>query len=103
MAVGSNSISPTIETMLGKAGLSQYFEFFISADQVAAGKPCPDIYLEAMDRLDVKPKECLILEDNFNGIQAAKRSGAHVLEIQNVNDVNLWNIKSAIASVSVLP
>jgi beta-phosphoglucomutase len=96
LACCSNSIRPTIEAMLGKANLIGYLEFFMSAQDVAQPKPAPDMYLEAMARLGLHPEEVLILEDNENGIKAAKDSGAHVLVIKDVAEVNLDNIKAAI-------
>ncbi len=101
LAIGSNSISQTIETIMNKADLMRFIEFFISADQVKQGKPSPDIYLLAMEQLGVKPEECLILEDNFNGIKAAQASLAHVMQIHEVEDVNYWDIKEKIAEIEV--
>ena len=59
----------------------------------------PEIYLLAMERLGVQPSECLILEDNEHGIRAARASGAHVLVVKSVQDVNITNIDSRIAAV----
>jgi len=46
--------------------------------------------------LDLKPKECMIIEDNENGIRAARASGAHVMEVDIVEDVNYQNIVKSI-------
>ena len=99
LAVGSNSIAPTIETMLNRADLMRFLEFYVSADHVDEGKPSPEIYYLAMKKLGVKPEECLILEDNFNGIKAARDSGAHVMQINEVEDVNYWSIKERISII----
>ena len=99
LAVASNSIRNTVETMMIKADLLQYLDFFLSNQDVSKPKPDPEIYAVAIQRFGLKPDECLILEDNFNGIAAAKASGAHVLEIDTVDDVNYENIKSTISSV----
>jgi len=101
LAVGSNSIAPSIDMMLQKADLMRFLEFFVSADHVNEGKPSPDIYNLAMKRLGVTPNECLILEDNFNGIKAAEASGAHLMHIHNVEDVNYWDIKLRIEEIEV--
>lgn len=96
VACASNSIRKSIELMLAKANLLSKVEFFMSAEDVATGKPSPDIYEAVFERLKLKPNEVLVLEDNVNGIQAAKEAGAHVLEVVSVTDVNLINISRAI-------
>jgi beta-phosphoglucomutase-like phosphatase (HAD superfamily) len=92
MAVCSNSIRNSVEFMLKNAGIIEYFEFFISNEDVNKGKPDPEMYLNAMTKFNAKPDECLILEDNENGIKAAIASGAHLLQIFEVTDVNYENI-----------
>src|SRR3984957_6694716 len=88
MAVCSNSIRETMDLMIQRADLAQYFEFTLSNQDVKSPKPDPEIYLKAIQRLGLKPEECLIVEDNPNGIRAAQASGAHPLRVQSVNDVN---------------
>lgn len=99
MAVCSNSISSSVESMLTSAGILKYFEFFVSNQDVKKGKPDPEMYLLAMKRLSANPKECLILEDNENGIKAAMDSGGHLLKIRDVQDVNYENIKRTIQEI----
>jgi beta-phosphoglucomutase len=92
LAVASNSISRTVESMMMKSDLLQYLEFFLSNEDVNKAKPDPEIYNTAIQKLGLKPEECVIVEDNFNGVKAARASGAHVLEVARVEDVNLANI-----------
>lgn len=99
LAVASNSIRATIELMMEKSALMPYLEFFLSNQDVTRGKPDPEIYVKAMERLGLSPEECLIVEDNENGIRAAVASGAHVLRVKDVHDVNYDNIKSRIRQV----
>lgn len=99
MAVGSNSIRMTIELMMDCAKLTKYFDFMLSNQDVTKSKPDPEIYLKAMNRLGVIPEECLILEDNENGIKAALASGAHLLKIDSVDDVNYENIRRRINEI----
>ena len=56
------------------------------------GKPDPAIYIKAIEKLGLSPKECLIIEDNENGIKAAKASGAWLMEVDEVEEVNYQNI-----------
>ncbi len=99
LALASNSIRKTIELMLGKADISQYMEFILSNQDVKKAKPDPEIYITAINRLGLKPEECLICEDNQNGIQAALASGAHLFKVDTVNDVTYTNIKRRIDEI----
>ena len=72
--------------------IRKYIEFSLSNEDVKNPKPDPEIYTKAISMLNLKPSECLIVEDNFNGIKAAKASGAHCLEVKEVEDVNHINI-----------
>jgi HAD superfamily hydrolase (TIGR01509 family) len=96
MAVCSNSIRNTIEIMMQKAALEQNFEFYVSNQDVKNGKPDPEMYIKAIEKLGLTPKECMIVEDNENGIKAAKGSGAWVMEVDVVEDVNYQNIEQHI-------
>ena len=99
LAVCSNSIRQTIVDMMGKAGLIEYLDLIMSNEDVKKSKPDPEIYTAAMIKLKLKPKECLILEDNKNGIAAAKRSGGNLLQINTVYDVTYTNIKTKIECI----
>ena len=92
MAVCSNSVRQSIDMMLDRSDLHQYFDFFLSADDVENPKPAPDIYTKAINRLGLEPEQCLIVEDNPNGIKAARESGAHLLCVTDVTEVNHSNI-----------
>jgi len=93
IAVASNSVRNTVQTMMAKAGLERYIDVMLSNEDVSKAKPDPEIYLTAMRMLDVKPSEALIVEDNDNGIRAARAAGAQVLVVHSVADVNLANIE----------
>jgi len=97
--VCSNSIRSTVEIMMEKSALNKYVEFFISNQDVSKPKPDPEMYTNAINRLKLKPEECLILEDNENGIKAAIASGGHLLKIGNVTDVTYQNITRKIAQI----
>lgn len=99
LAVGSNSIQNTIQVMMEKSGLIEYLEFFLSNQDVSKGKPDPEMYDKAIQRLGLIPGECLIVEDNPNGLKAAYGSGAHVLKIDRIEDVNYFNIKNRIKEI----
>lgn len=99
MAVCSNSIRNTIAMMLERAELLPFLEFFLSNQDVSAPKPAPDMYLKAIERMGLRPDECLIVEDNPNGIKAARDSGAHVMCVHDVREVNHANITRTVAEL----
>jgi HAD superfamily hydrolase (TIGR01509 family) len=99
MVVCSNSIRKTIDIFFERSAIKDFFEFYISNEDVEKPKPDPEIYIAAIKRLDLKPEECLIIEDNENGIKAAKASGAHLMIIKNIEDVNLENITKKIRKI----
>jgi HAD superfamily hydrolase (TIGR01509 family) len=99
MAVCSNSIRKSVEVMIEQAGIDKYFEFYVSNQDVLKGKPDPEMYNLAMSKLGFMPEECLILEDNENGIKAANSSGGHLLKIGEVTDVTYENIKRRIKEI----
>lgn len=93
LAVCSNSIRNSIDVMLKQAALRDYLEFYLSNEDVVKGKPDPEIYNSAIARLGLLPSECMVVEDNEHGIKAAHASGAHVMVVDVVQDVNYSNIK----------
>lgn len=99
MAVCSNSIRKTVEVMLEKAMIDQYFELLLSNQDVKKAKPDPEMYVTCLRRMGLKPGEALILEDNEHGIKAALASGAHLMKISTVQDVTYFRIMERIAEI----
>ena len=97
LACASNSVRKSVELMMNRSDLMQYLEFCLSNQDVKKAKPDPEIYTTAINRLGLTPEECLVVEDNINGILAGQRSGAHVMMVETVYDVNYENIRRAIA------
>jgi HAD superfamily hydrolase (TIGR01509 family) len=83
LAVASSSNRPLIDTVLDVAGLAEYFQATVSSEEVAHGKPAPDVYLEAARRLDVEAHRCAAIEDSHGGIRSAKAAGMRVIAIPN--------------------
>ena len=100
IAVCSNSVRATLETMMRLAALDVYIDLLVSNEDVSAPKPDPEMYNTAIKRLKRKPNECLILEDNEHGLQAAQASGAHVLAVSSVADVTIERITAAIERIN---
>lgn len=99
LAVASNSIRNTVKVMMNKSSLERYLDFYLSNQDVSVGKPDPEIYNLAIRKLDLAPDECVIVEDNENGLKAARASGAHVLKVDSIHDVNYDNIRAFINEV----
>lgn len=98
LAVASNSVRASIEAMLGKAQLLQWLQFTLSNEDVARGKPDPEIYLQAITRLGLSANECVVVEDNPHGIAAATAAGAHVLTVRDPSEVRWPRIRDFIAA-----
>jgi HAD superfamily hydrolase (TIGR01509 family) len=83
-AVASSSGRATIDRLLAAAGLAQRFAAIAAGDQVAQGKPAPNIFLLAAQRLGVEPARCLVLEDSERGAQAARAAGMAVIIVPDI-------------------
>jgi HAD superfamily hydrolase (TIGR01509 family) len=83
LAVASSSNRELIDLVLELSGLESHFRVTVSSEEVARGKPAPDVYLEAARRLGVEPGRCAAIEDSENGIRSAKAAGMCVLAIPN--------------------
>jgi len=83
VAVASSAHREVIAAALASTGLADRFGVVVSSDEVAHGKPAPDVYLEAARRLGVKPTTCLVIEDSRNGVLAARTAGMTVVLVPN--------------------
>jgi HAD superfamily hydrolase (TIGR01509 family) len=83
LGVASSSPVELIEHSLELAGLRKYFQAVVSSDDVATGKPAPDVYLEACRRLGTIPARAAAIEDSSNGLRAAAAAGMAVVAIPN--------------------
>ena len=83
LGLASSSNRPVIDTVLRMAGLDRLFAVTVSSEEVARGKPAPDVYLEAARRLGVDPGRCAVIEDSTNGILAAVSAAMTVVAVPN--------------------
>ena len=81
MAIATGGSRHVIEKTLKAVGISDWFDEVVTADDVAEGKPAPDIFLRAAKLMGVSPDRCLVLEDAPAGILAAQRAGMQVIAI----------------------
>ena len=83
LALASSSNRELIDEVLALAGVTELFAATVSSEEVALGKPSPDVYLEAARRLGVAPETCAAVEDSHAGIRSAKAAGMRVVAIPN--------------------
>lgn len=83
LALASSSNREVIDVVLESAGLTRAFRATVSSEEVARGKPAPDVFLEAARRLGADPAACAAVEDSHNGILAAHAAGMRVLALPN--------------------
>jgi HAD superfamily hydrolase (TIGR01509 family) len=83
LAIASSSNPELIDVVLDESGLRDVISVAVSSQEVARGKPAPDVYLEAARRLGVDPRRCAAVEDSHNGILSAKAAGMRVIAIPN--------------------
>jgi HAD superfamily hydrolase (TIGR01509 family) len=75
MAIASGSPPEAIRIVEQKFGWSEYFDVMVSSEEVAKGKPEPDVFIAAANRAGVRPENALVIEDSLHGVFAAKRAG----------------------------
>jgi HAD superfamily hydrolase (TIGR01509 family) len=85
LALASSSNRVVFEEVLELAGIADCFRATVSSEEVARGKPAPDVYLEAARRLGVAPERCAAVEDSHAGIRSAKAAGLRVVALPNAS------------------
>jgi HAD superfamily hydrolase (TIGR01509 family) len=88
LALASSSPHVHIDYILNKFELKRYFPVIVSGEDVKAGKPHPGIFLRAAKLAGIKPGSCLVIEDSYNGVTAAKKAGMKCIGFINPNSGN---------------
>ncbi|XP_017255474.1 bifunctional riboflavin kinase/FMN phosphatase [Daucus carota subsp. sativus] len=84
-ALASNSLTRNVEAKVShQPGWTKYFPIVLGSDQVKSGKPSPDIFLEAANRMGVNVASCLVIEDSLIGVKAAKAAGMKVVAVPSL-------------------
>ncbi len=83
LAVASGSVHPVIDEVLAMKELRRFFPIVVSAQDVAHGKPAPDIFLRTAELLGVEPGTCCVIEDSAAGVTAARVAGMTAIAITN--------------------
>ncbi len=82
MAVASSGLGRIVHQMLITNGLFPLFDVIVTADDVTNGKPAPDLFLLAAQRLGVAPEDCIVYEDGDPGLEAAARAGMRAIDVR---------------------
>jgi HAD superfamily hydrolase (TIGR01509 family) len=85
LGLASSSNREIIDLVLRESGLADRFAATVSSEEVARGKPAPDVYLEAAHRLGVEPARCAAIEDSSNGLRAGAAAGMRVIAIPHAD------------------
>jgi HAD superfamily hydrolase (TIGR01509 family) len=88
IAIASSSPLALIELVVKKLDIAEYFDLFMSGDDVPRGKPYPDIYSRTAALLKTSPENCLVIEDSYNGAQAAKKANMKCIGFNNPSSGN---------------
>ncbi len=83
LGLATSSNREAIDLVLERSGLDRLFEVSVSSEEVARGKPAPDVYTEAARRLGVEATDCVAIEDSENGIRSAVAAGMRVVAVPN--------------------
>ncbi|SER96168.1 haloacid dehalogenase superfamily, subfamily IA, variant 3 with third motif having DD or ED [Tranquillimonas rosea] len=96
LAVVTNAPRLNAEAMLGAIGMADTFEAVVIGDDLRHGKPHPEPYLAAMDRLGVAARDCIAFEDSRSGVESASAAGAHTIGIRStLSDDQLRHVGAA--------
>ena len=88
LAVATSSVSASARPFLDRHQLTGFFEIIVTGEEVEHGKPAPDIYLRAANKLGIPPDACLVVEDALPGVAAAKAANMRVAAIPDTRFVN---------------
>ena len=99
IALATNSPYQLIPVILDALGVRHYFDEVVSSEQVDKGKPAPDVYLKAAQKLGVKPEQCVVFEDSLTGMQAAIAAKMKVIVVPQVEHCD--NAKFALSQLKL--
>lgn len=100
-SVGSSTPRSNLDAIFAATGIDKLFDAVVCGDDVTNGKPAPDVFLLAAERLGLAPADCLVIEDAHVGIEAARRAGMKVLAVATTNPLEALGLAdAAVASLA---
>lgn len=94
-AIGSSTPRKNLEVTVEKLGFGKYFKTFAASEDVSNGKPAPDVFLVAAERLGLPPQDCVVFEDSVAGIQAGVAAGMKNVAVSTTNSSDFWRCAQA--------
>jgi len=85
LAIASSAPKKRVDAVLETFGINKFFKAIVSGDEVKSGKPEPDVFLYSSKLLGIQPEMCVVIEDSYNGIKAAKAAGMKCIAYKNPN------------------
>ncbi|MDR1642363.1 MAG: HAD family phosphatase, partial [Clostridiales bacterium] len=85
IAVASSSSLALVDLVLERLDIGQHFDVRVSGEDCGKGKPAPDVFLKAAQKIGADPGECVVIEDSANGVLAGKAAGMLVIGLRNPN------------------
>jgi beta-phosphoglucomutase len=100
-AIGSSAPRANLELILGLMGVAGYFDAVVSSEDTRRGKPDPEVFLVAAERLGVPPRRCVVFEDAIAGVQAARAGGMKCIAVRFVGHHPEESLRNAGADLVV--
>lgn len=86
LAIGSSAPKENLELIFKCLGLDSYLDVCVTKEDVSRGKPAPDTFLKAAEKLSLQPQKCVVVEDAVQGVEAAKNAGMFVVALTTTRD-----------------
>ena len=93
VACFTNSIRMTAQLMLERAGVYEHLDLLVTNQDVSSPKPNPEGYIKTLKHFNCSPKDAIIVEDSPKGLEAAEKSGANILKVENATFVTTNTVK----------
>ena len=108
MALATATTRHTVDNYMTKTGYGVYFDRIVTGDSVPNGKPAPDIFLSAADKLGIDPRSCLVVEDSPNGVRAGLAAEMYVVMVPDLEEpdetikARLWHCCKTLDEIPAL-
>lgn len=90
LCVASAAVNHLVDACLTRLGVGEYFDFFLSCEEVGCGKNRPDVFLEAAKRMGSRPKDTAVFEDALYAIETAKNAGFYTVGVADCSNADTW-------------
>lgn len=87
-AIATSADKTNVDFIMESTEIREYFKEIVDADQIQRGKPDPEIYLKAAERINKKPTECIVIEDSISGVKSGKNANMKVMAITNTHSAD---------------